>query len=234
MKLPLFKDKTFIADINIYDEQLIYKLDKIEAYVIGHSCSSFKDFVEGVYEKFLQKETDNKANIAEKKLQDKQIEKLTKEIESLRDQLNIAEGRVTEHQSQIDTLTQENISKDGTISQVQSQLQNLTSDLLNSLIDSAGYIDNARLKGKTAEVILKSQEEKIDSLLALIGVTPIQGEGMSFDGKFQSAEELENTTDKSKDGIVAESISRGFRTENACIKPQKVVVYKYIESNDET
>ena len=229
MKLPLFKDKTFISDIDVYDEQLIDKLDKIEAYIIGHSCSNFKDFVEGVYEKFLQEDTCNKAFIAEKELLNKQIDTQTKELESLRNQLKIAEGKAIELQSQIETLTQENISKDGTISQVQSQLRNLTSDLLNKLIDSADYIENARLKGKTAEVILKTQEEKIDSLLALIGVTPIQGEGMSFDGKFQSAEELENTTDKSKDGIVAESISRGFRTENTCIKPQKVVVYKYTE-----
>ena len=65
--------------------------------------------------------------------------------------------------------------------------------------------------------------------MSLIGVTPIQGVGVPFDSKFQSAEELEETSDASKDGIVAESISRGFRIENACIKPQKVVVYKFKE-----
>lgn len=61
MKLPLSKDKTFIADIDVYDEHLIDKLDKIEAYIVGRSCNSFRDFVEGVYKKFLQIETDSKA-----------------------------------------------------------------------------------------------------------------------------------------------------------------------------
>lgn len=225
MKLELFQ-KTVIADIDMYDEQLIDKLDKIEADVIGRPCNRFRDFVDGVYEKYVQQDAEEKAddNAIELLLQ-KNIEEQEQKIISLPENNALQ----TELENKLENLKQKISSKEEDIGQLQNQLQKLSSELLTKLIDSAEYIEKARLKGKTAEIILKNQEEKLDSMLSVVGVTPIEGIGMPFDAKFQTAEELEYTSDTAKDGIVAESISRGFKRGNTCIIPQKVVVYKFNE-----
>ena len=89
------------------------------------------------------------------------------------------------------------------------------------------YLENAKLKGLTADTILAVQQDTMDSVLFLVDIKPINEIGKRFDSKFQYAEEIENTEDPLKDGIVAETISIGYRQNQVCIKPQRVVVYKY-------
>ena len=194
---------------------IIDKWNELET-LIGHRCDSIEDFVDGIHSIVITDKQNEQKNLA-------QQESLhQKEIITLRQQLAEQENQLNNLQQQLDVIGQEKES-------LHTKLENskvLLTQTMNQLIENVGYLENAKLKGLTADTILTVQQEMINSILSHVEITPIKEVGEPFDSKFQYIEEIEVTDDISKDGVVAETIHVGYRQNQVCIKPQRVVVYK--------
>lgn len=194
----------------------IDKWNELET-LIGHRCDSIEDFVEGIH-RIVVAEQQAKQNVLA--LQDSLHQQ---EIITLRQQLVETENIQNSLQQQLEVIAQENKS-------LHSELENnkvILTQTMNQLIENVAYLENAKLKGLAADTILTVQQERINSILSHVEITPIKEVGEPFNSKFQYIEEIETTDDLSRDGIVAETINVGYRQNQVCIKPQRVVVYKY-------
>lgn len=194
----------------------IDKWNKLET-LIGHRCDSIEDFVEGIH-RIVVAEQQAKQNVLA--LQDSLHQQ---EIITLRQQLVEKDSQINTSNQQLEASNRENESLRNALEKNKAIL----TQTMNQLIDNMNYLENAKLKGLTADTILAVQQDTMDSVLSLVDIKPINEIGKRFDSKFQYAEEIENTEDPLKDGIVAETISIGYRQNQVCIKPQRVVVYKY-------
>lgn len=194
----------------------IDKWNKLET-LIGHRCDSIEDFVDGIHCIVVVDKQNKQQNLA---LQESLHQQ---EIIILRQQLAEKENIQNSLQQQLEVIAQENKS-------LHSELENnkvILTQTMNQLIENVGYLENAKLKGLAADTILTVQQETINSILCHVEITPIKEVGEPFNSKFQYIEEIETTDDLSRDGIVAETINVGYRQNQVCIKPQRVVVYKY-------
>jgi molecular chaperone GrpE len=76
---------------------------------------------------------------------------------------------------------------------------------------------------------LASFQDSIESVLERHGATVINEPGDQFVGKKQRAVRAEATDDPQKDRLICEHTRKGFEYEGIVLRPENVVLYKYVE-----
>lgn len=210
---------------------------KLEAYVVGKPCKSLDELLVGLYENWLansdghgvQSSSDSKMNAG-----DDRIEALRERISQLEGELHKMNSIIEEKETQIRSLNNSNTSlseENVEIRSAVSKLKGLFSILSDELISSSDYIETAKIKGLTAETVCLHMESQIDQSLQKIGISSLAETGKTFDNRFQRIVTIQETDDCSKNNIVAESLGKGYRQGDYCIREQDVIVYKYKGDN---
>lgn len=215
------------------NRQTIEKWNKLEAYVVGKKCDNLDDLINGLYEHWVSntgQSNDQKpsqiANNEELEAANKKIIKLQNELEQAKESIMSFEQRLSEKDAKIQSANE-------TIAQQKDDIQNQSttiSNLVESTISSAVYVETAGYKHQTSDIILQNLEQQLEHLLSLVGITPMTEIGLPFDNRFQKIITIQETDDPTKNNIVVETLGKGFRKGDLCLKEQEVVIYQYKEN----
>lgn len=227
------------------------KWEKLEAYVVGKRCQTLDDLLSGLFDYWLannslsstSQESDSQVDEEEKRIVESQnhvsqlehqldqlkdtVREKESEIESLRSTLNKEAEEKQLLSEKLDTLTENNTKLNDGIKKLSNQL----SSLAENLISSADYIEISSLKQLSSEIVLRNMDMQIGQLLQEIGISSMSEIGIPFDNKVHKVVTIQETDDPSKNNIIAESLGRGYRRGEQCIREQEVIVYKYKGEN---
>lgn len=100
--------------------------------------------------------------------------------------------------------------------------------IIKILMEITDYLDRMKFDTRlTTENVFQNIEAQTEEVLLLLNVKCLKETGGVFDSKCQIAVTIEDTDDISKNNIVCESLRKGFKKGDLCIKEQKVIVCKY-------
>lgn len=216
------------------NRQTIEKWNKLEAYVVGKRCDSLDDLIDGLYDYWknhINEQTDNRprpqsASSAELDVAKEKIKQIENELNQANKSITALQQDLLEKDELIQTAN-ETIAKYKT--EIQKQGKSISA-MTESAMSSAVYLETAGYKRQTADIILQNMEQQIEHLLSTVEITPVSGVGMPFDNQFQKIITIQETDDPSKNNVVAESLGKGFRKGDQCLKEQEVVIYQYKEN----
>ncbi len=112
----------------------------------------------------------------------------------------------------------------------------LQADLVGSLLDVLDDLKRVAEGGgedTDAEAVLEGVrlvEKKFTTVLEGAGVEPVDAEGARFDPELMEALGMVPTHDPEKDGHVADVFQRGYRLRDMLLRPARVRVYQYDET----
>lgn len=211
----------------------IEKWNKLEAYVVGKPCKSLDELLNGLYDHWIdtgaEKQTQPVSNplpVAE----DGRLNELQEHVAQLERQINQLiksnEGKDTEilllNQSLSTTIEEKE-----KLQNVLTQLNGDISSLTDNLISTVDFIEIAKLKEHPVDMVLRKIDSQLSQSLQLIGVSPFEETGNTFDNRFQKIITIQETDKLAQNNIVAESLSKGYKKGDRCLREQDVIVYKY-------
>ena len=186
---------------------VIENWDTLEV-VAGKPCNSLSELLSEVNSKIKSLQTDLfQANNCIQALETKLFEKqaVTPQIEKPAE---------TPQNSHLEKL----LERKG--EQINSTLKHLIE--LQELVDRTEF-DNRMNKENTLQAIMKLTEAAIEQL----GVVIMNSVGETYDSRFQTVVTVQETDNPKEDNIVSDSLRRGYRKDNYCIREQEVIVYQF-------
>ncbi|MFO7894701.1 MAG: nucleotide exchange factor GrpE [Longimicrobiales bacterium] len=151
------------------------------------------------------------------------------EVEELREELELLNDRHLRLAAEFDNYRKRN-QRDR-----EALASRLQADLVGSLLDVLDDLQRVAEGGEEvdAEAVLEGVrlvEKKFVTVLEGAGLTPVDAEGERFDPELMEALGTVPTDDPEKDGHVADVFQRGYRLRDMLLRPARVRVYQYEET----
>lgn len=99
--------------------------------------------------------------------------------------------------------------------------------IARDLIKAIRNCDMLRCSETISEPAYSYITSDLEKMLNSLGVYSVNGSAGAFDAGFQKVVEVKSTDDPAKDGMISQSLLRGFRQGDECIDPEEVEIYKY-------
>ena len=196
--------------VDLLSKKTVINWDRLEVFV-EKPCNTLEE---------LLSEIINKTKIIENKNTSNDNQELIESIKTLKSELAEKQEKNTQLEKQCTQVRK----LEGLLEQ-KSQLVNLT---LKHWIETQTLIDRTEYdKHLTKEVALQAIMKQAEDAFGQLGVVTMNNIGEPFNSKFQTVVTVQETNNPDENNIVCESLSRGYRKDDYCIKEQEVVIYQY-------
>lgn len=158
-----------------------------------------------------------------------EVVNVSEEVEQLRDELRTLNDQHLRLAAEFDNYRKRNERDRQTLA------TRLQGDLVAKLLDVLDDLQRvaASTPDTDGEAILEGVrlvEKKFASVLEASGLEPMDAEGERFDPEFMEALMMVPTDDPEKDDHVADVFQRGYRFRDSMVRPARVQVWQYDES----
>ncbi|MFL2931381.1 MAG: nucleotide exchange factor GrpE [bacterium] len=167
-------------------------------------------------------------------------------VEILEKKVQIAEEKLQEHIARVNKESKEFRTRQE--KDLERRIQQVKKQLFAGLLSIADDLSRANLA--VQDVPLNELDKKVEGIDSLIegfrmiqsrffqelssqGVKPIKSVGEVFDPVKHEAIRSDNVTDKELDGKISEELSVGYFLNDEIIRPSRVAVGRYVESEKE-
>lgn len=158
-----------------------------------------------------------------------EVVNVSEEVQQLRDELRTLNDQHLRLAAEFDNYRKRNERDRQTLA------TRLQGDLVAKLLDVLDDLQRvaASTPDTDGEAILEGVrlvEKKFASVLEASGLEPMDAEGERFDPEFMEALMMVPTDDPEKDDHVADVFQRGYRFRDSMVRPARVQVWQYDES----
>lgn len=221
--------------VDLLSKKTVSNWDKLEVF-IGKPCNTLEELLSEIINKTNIVEEKNSSNDNQELIESIQFDlskerentkSLKKELSETKESNKTLESELTEKQEKINQLEKQStqVRNLESLLEQKSQQVNLT---LKHWIETQTLIDRTEYdKHLTKEVALQAIMKQAEDALGQLGAVTMNNIGEPFNSKFQTVVTVQETNNPDENNIVCESLSRGYRKDDYCIKEQEVVIYQY-------